>query len=82
MDTIYVGLMYLPICFRSPAEGITRFKEASVMHHVKENTNNGSLGLFILSLIAGMMAFGSLGYAPAAKAAISCDSYIESSNKL
>jgi hypothetical protein len=42
------------------------------MHHVKENTNNGSLGLFILSLIAGMMAFGSLGYAPAAKAKVQC----------
>ncbi len=76
MDTIYVGLMYLPICFRSPAEGITRSKEASVMHHVKETTNNGSLGLVILSVLAGVMAIGSMGYAPAAKAAIECTNTI------
>jgi len=43
------------------------------MQHVNQKSRSaGSPGLVILSLIAGIMSLGSLGYAPVAKAAIDC----------
>ncbi len=44
------------------------------MNHVKEKPRStGSPGLIILSFMAAMMTLGSLGYTPAANAAIQCE---------
>ena len=46
------------------------------MQSATENTNTGSLNIVFLSLIAGIMSLGSLGYAPGAKAGITCTQQI------